>query len=127
YLIEQRYGYPVTTLRADLLRGADLSRYNVLIMPSGNYNSVLGDVTKLREWLQQGGTLVALGGASAWLADERIGLLPSKLEKREKAVIPKDAATKDAPKDALKETSATPPPAQTKETGLDKLIEPAEE
>ncbi|MEK7830864.1 MAG: peptidase M14, partial [Acidobacteriota bacterium] len=32
YLIEQRYGYPVTTIRADQLRGADLSRYNVLIL-----------------------------------------------------------------------------------------------
>jgi hypothetical protein len=123
YLIEQRYGYPVTTLRADTLRNADLSRYNVLIMPSGNYSGVFSDAAKLREWLQQGGTLVALGGASAWLADERIGLLPSKLEKREKPATPKEPA----PKDALKEAAPTPPPAQAKEVSLDKLIEPLEE
>jgi hypothetical protein len=132
YLIEQRYGYPVTTLRADMLRGADLSRYNVLIMPSGNYSSVLSDVTKLREWLQQGGTLVSLGGASAWLADEKVGLLPSKLEKREKAGAVKEQSKEVNPvaKDGTKDAAGASPaqsPAPIKEVNLDKLIEPTEE
>jgi hypothetical protein len=119
YLIEQRYGYPVTTIRADMLRAADLSKYNVLIMPSGNYGTALSDVTKLREWIQAGGTLVTLGAASAWLTEERVNLLPVKLEKREKA-----EAAKDEKKDVAKTDTAAAPPQKDP---IAKAIEPAEE
>lgn len=108
YTIEQRYGYPVTTLRADMLRGVDLSKYNVLLMPNSNgLSSVLGDATKLREWVQQGGTLITFGGSTSWLTDERVNLLPSKLEKREKA-----GAAKDAGKDVAQEQSKAASEAQ---------------
>ncbi|MBI1765073.1 MAG: peptidase M14 [Acidobacteria bacterium] len=132
YLIEQRYGYPVTTLRGEQLRQADLSKYNVLILPNSfGLGSVLSDGVKLREWVQQGGTLIAFGGSSAWLADEKVGLLPSKLEKRDKPAAAKDQAgdqSKDAKKDAAAITT-TQPPAPAKDTAnpVDKAIEPAEE
>lgn len=122
YLIEQRYGYPVTAIRGEQLRQTDLSKYNVLIMPNSfGLGSVLSDVSKLREWVQQGGTLVAFGGSSAWLADDKVGLLPSKVEKRDKAGAVKDEAKKDA--------VAAPVSAQTKDAAnpVDKAIEPAEE
>jgi hypothetical protein len=137
YLIEQRYGYPVTTIRGEQLRQADLSKYNVLILPNSfGLGSVLSDAVKLREWVQQGGTLVAFGGSSAWLAEERIGLLPSKVERRDKpgaTPIAKDDAKKDdAKKDAPISSTATTTAAQTKETTalpnpVDRAIEPTEE
>jgi hypothetical protein len=120
YMIEQRYGYPVTTIRADMLRQVDLSKYNVLILPSGNYGTVLGDVTKLREWIQAGGTLVTLGAASAWLTEERVNLLPVKLEKRER-----EGGGKDANKPAENKDAA--PPVKDAAAAIAKAIEPAEE
>ncbi len=130
YLIEQRYGYPVTTIRGEQLRQTDLSKYNVLVMPNSfGMAGVLSDVTKLREWVQQGGTLVAFGGSSAWLADEKVGLLPSKLEKREKAGAPAANAAKDQPADAKKEPAKDAAPVQPKDTAnpVDKAIEPGDE
>ncbi len=121
YMIEQRYGYPVTAIRADMLRTADLSKYNVLILPSGNYASAFSDVAKLREWIQAGGTLVTLGAASAWLTDEKVGLLPGKLEKREKA-----DASKDKDKDAAK-AEPKPEALPALKDPVAKAIEPAEE
>lgn len=87
YVLEQRYGVPVTTIRTEQLRFADLNRYNVLILPDGSrggYSSALGDAAKIKDWVRAGGTLVAIGDAAAFLSDDKIGLLPSKLERREK-------------------------------------------
>ncbi len=88
YLLEQRYGYPVTTIRADQMRTVDLSRYNVIILPDSlsGYTAVFGDGAGLREWAQRGGVLIGIAGAINWLTDEKVGLLASKREKREKVV-----------------------------------------
>jgi len=127
YLIEQRYGYPVTTVRTEQLRGLDLSRYNVLILPdtSAGYTAALGEVNKLREWVQGGGTLVALGGATAWLTEERINLLPTKRERRSKA------GGKEEKKEETKEKTEPMPQGRADEpardASLEKALEPAEE
>lgn len=112
YLIEQRYGYPVTTIRAEQLRGMDLSRYNVLILPDtfGGYTGQLGDGASVREWVQRGGTLIGIGGATSWLADDKVNLLATKREKREKI----------DPKAEKKEEAVKTDP-------VEKAIEPADE
>ncbi|MEY4167861.1 MAG: hypothetical protein RIR52_1685 [Acidobacteriota bacterium] len=86
YVIERQFGYPVTTIRADQLRLADLSRYNVIILPDSfsGYSAQLGDGAPIREWVQRGGVLIGVAGAVNWLADEKISLLAIKREKREK-------------------------------------------
>lgn len=131
YLIEQRYGYPVTTIRTEQLRQFDLNRYNVLILPDGNYTQQLGDGAWLRDWISKGGVLIGLAGATNWLSEERVNLLPTKREKREKAEAkgekkdggeqPKDQA-KDQSKDQAKDQTQT----QTKDP-VEKAIEPADE
>ncbi len=120
YLIEQRYGYPVTTIRAEQLRGADLSRYNVLILPDtfGGYSQQLGEGAGLREWVQRGGTLIGIGGATAWLADEKVNLLATKREKREKSGSPATVQERTEAKDAEAKTSTDP---------VEKAIEPTDE
>ncbi len=110
YLVEQRYGYPVTTIRTDQLRFSDLSKYNVLVLPDGNYSQMLGDGASLREWVQRGGTLIGVAGATNWLADEKVNLLATKREKREKP----------DPKGEKKDDASKPDP-------VEKAIEPADE
>ena len=123
YLIEQKFGYPVTTIRTEQIGSADLSKYNVLILPEGSrsgYSQMLNP-SKLREWCSNGGTLITIGEAAAWAADDKIGLLGTKLEKR-KRVDAKPAETKAESKDGKV-------PVQPEETakGIDKTIEPDDE
>jgi len=71
YVLEQRYGYPVTIIRAETLSRADLSRYQVLILPDawGSYDAALA--APLRQWVQRGGTLVGIGsGADLMMAGD---------------------------------------------------------
>jgi hypothetical protein len=83
YVIEREFGYPVTVIRTSQLRGADLSRYDVLLLPDGgNYRSVLGadGVANLRGWVRRGGVLVGLGGAVDMMAHPETELLGSRRE-----------------------------------------------
>ncbi len=71
YLLEQEYGLSVTAVHARALGRAELDRYNVVVLPSGAYGAALGAAAeRLQEWVSTGGTLVALGEASLWLAAE---------------------------------------------------------
>ncbi len=80
FVIEQQMGYPVTAIRSRHLKTADLSHYHVLILPSGNYESTLGKsgAENLSHWVERGGVLITLGGATRYAADA--GLLETKLE-----------------------------------------------
>ncbi len=88
YLLEQVYHVPVTLIHGLQLAGADLSRYNVLILPDGGfgpgYDAILGErgASRIKEWVQQGGTLIAFGAATRWLTGEKVGLLASQRELR---------------------------------------------
>ncbi len=109
YAIERFFGYPVTVVRTASLGQADLSRFDVLVLPEaarGGYMRVLGEenARRLAPWVRDGGTLIAVGEAADFLAGEKVALLASKAEKRggdgggDKG---KDAA-KDKPKDETK-------------------------
>jgi hypothetical protein len=71
WTLEQRYRLPFTTLSIDAVGGADLTRYNVIIIPPGSAGTIqarLGRGAALRTWVQNGGTLIAMGGSAAWVA-----------------------------------------------------------
>ena len=71
YVLEQRYGYPVTIIRTASLQRADLSRYQVLILPDawGSYDAALAG--SLRQWVQRGGVLIGIGsGADLMMAGD---------------------------------------------------------
>ena len=79
YVLEQRYGIPFTPVSTQWLAGGDLSRVNVIIIPSGSsgtLNRLVGKegADRLRDWVRNGGTLVTFGGASVWAARENINL-----------------------------------------------------
>ena len=71
--------------------------------------------------MQRGGTLIGIGGATSWLADERVNLLATKREKRERGT---SAAAKEKPdtKDA-KDAEQT----KVQPDVIEKAIEPADE
>lgn len=63
FVLEQRLGLPVTPIRTARLARADLSDYDVLLVPEGDPASVLGDAGQraIRSFVQRGGVLVAVG------------------------------------------------------------------
>jgi hypothetical protein len=91
FTLERRLGYPFTALKAEMVRNADLSRYNVIVLPHGNpatYQEVLGDqgAAKLRRWTQDGGTLVLVKGAAAMATRKGIEWTSSTLKRDEAQV-----------------------------------------
>ena len=78
YAFDQRFGYPVTTVAASNLAGL-LPNFDVVVIPSvgaGALDNTLGEAGRnaLGAWVRNGGVLVTLDGATAWLAGERTGL-----------------------------------------------------
>lgn len=89
FVIERQFDYPVTPIRVDRLRNANLNRYQVLILPlmSGSgYESALGEsgIQNLKDWVRDGGVLIGLGNATSFLADPDVELLAVR---RERAVL----------------------------------------
>jgi hypothetical protein len=80
HLLDQRYGMTVSLLEATDLGRFDLSKYGTLILPDGNYASLSGSATQnIRQWVQEGGTLILLEGAVQWAAGQqlaKVSILP---------------------------------------------------
>ncbi len=69
------------------LRRANLDKYNVIVIPEawgGGIEDVLGDAVKrkLKRWIEEGGTLIAMGSAATALADTSVGLSKVKLRRQ---------------------------------------------
>ncbi|MEN1727060.1 MAG: M14 metallopeptidase family protein [Pseudomonadota bacterium] len=88
FILERQIGYPVTVIRTQTLRAADLNRFDVVILPDaspwlgGGYGGVLGGsgASMLKDWVEDGGTLVTLAGGTAWAASPNVDLLASRPE-----------------------------------------------
>ncbi len=69
HLLDQRFNMPVSIVDVDRFNAINPSRYNVIIMPSGNYNTLdKAAQEKLRTWVSGGGTLIATEDATKFLA-----------------------------------------------------------
>jgi hypothetical protein len=86
FVLERQYGYPVTVVRTQQLATADLSRFNVIILPdtAGSYTTTFGPagIQRLKAWVADGGTIVGISGAVNFLADPAMGLLAIQQEDR---------------------------------------------
>lgn len=82
FVIERQLNYPVTAIRTPMLKSVNLNDYDVLILPEGSYASTLGKqgADNLREWVQNGGVLIALGRANQFLTHADFGMLDVKRE-----------------------------------------------
>lgn len=79
YLLDSRLKTRATLLNFMDVRRTDLRKYNVLVLPStwgGSLKQVLGEngLKKLKVWVRDGGTLIALGGTANSIADSSSGL-----------------------------------------------------
>ena len=97
FVIERQFDFPVTPIRVDRLRTANLNRYQVLILPlmSGpGYEQALGEsgMENLKHWVEQGGVVIGLGNATRFLADPDVDLLAVR---RERAVVEIDAGDEE--------------------------------
>ena len=82
HVLEGRYGLPVTAIRTSALMRTRLDRYDVIVLPSGNFAGDLSeaDVGELRRWMSRGGTLITMAESARWAA--RVGLLATSTEWR---------------------------------------------
>ena len=72
HYLDQQLGYPSTTLNAQSLRISQLSEIDVLILPPGNYTAIFSqtELNELRDWVRNGGRLIAMGSATSYLANK---------------------------------------------------------
>ena len=84
HLLDRDLALRASYLDAESLAGADLRRYNVIVLPDG-ISDFSGPMKSLDAWVQSGGTLIAIGSAAGALAkDGGLGAtrtLPAALDK----------------------------------------------
>jgi hypothetical protein len=85
YVLERRYGVPVTAVRVRSLDEFELKNADVLVLPQGNYSGAIGEdlLRRLKEWIRSGGTLITLGEASRWASTDKVGLIDARPEMRD--------------------------------------------
>jgi hypothetical protein len=77
HLLDQRMNIPITHLDIPVFNRIDAGRYNTLVMVGGTYGDLNKD--KLRQWVQDGGTLIATEEAINWIIQN--GISSVKLKK----------------------------------------------
>ncbi len=85
HLLDTRFNIPVTMIPQSVVNTANISKYNVIIFPSGNFN-VINDTgkEKLKSWTQNGGVIVAFENANTCLVTAGIGKYETKKDKDER-------------------------------------------
>lgn len=101
YVLERRYGVRTSVVRAESLGRADLGRYDVIVFPSGNYSSVVGEglLERLRQWLREGGTMVTMAESTRWAT--RAELLDTVAERRGGRAEGEDPPAEDTPEQPI--------------------------
>jgi hypothetical protein len=79
HLLDYKMKMRTSVLTLQQLASADLRKYNTILLPGGESQAlsrVLGKngIGRLRTWVENGGTLVAIGSAAAFAADTASGL-----------------------------------------------------
>ncbi|MCC7398799.1 MAG: peptidase M14 [Planctomycetes bacterium] len=125
FLLEQRYGVPVTPVRSSELARVELARFTVLVLPEGNgYGRVLGKdgAEAIRDFVERGGVLITLGSATRWLMEKDVALLASTAEPRQRPkAAPADKKVNEADG---KESTAKDPAAKDGEPARQAADEP---
>jgi hypothetical protein len=101
YVLERRYGQPTVAVRASALGSAELSEFDVVVFPSGNYSEAVGSglLDELRSWISDGGTLITMANSTAWAT--RAELLSTTAERRGGRAAGTDADSGDTPEQPI--------------------------
>lgn len=86
HLLDQRYDMKVAKVETGTANRISLNRYNVIIMPSGNYGALSGD--KLKEWVSNGGTLITYQEAVQWARNAGLAFVELRRDKSEDQSTP---------------------------------------
>lgn len=93
HLLDQRFEMPATLLPVDRIAVVDLSRYNVIYMPNGNYNALgKSGADKLKAWISAGNTLIARGSSLAWLNQQEVASFTFKSEPEKDTAVQRSYA-----------------------------------
>lgn len=102
FVIERQLGYPVTAIRSKHLNTADLGQYDVLILPSGDYQQTFDQsgIDNITDWTNSGGVLITIGTATDYALNKKPGWLAVKKELAHKEVT-KNKKTKTTEKSTV--------------------------
>jgi len=104
------FRYPVTVVDPETLGDAELSGFDVIVVPDSGSRTVSGLVRgsgdALKAWVRAGGTLVAVGGGAGLLRDKDIAL-----SKASEWKAPRDREEKEKEKDSDDKEDAKKPVA----------------
>ena len=89
HFFETQLQYPITNINSSDFSRTNLSTYDVLILPSGNYSDMLNKktLTKVKKWTRAGGTVLAIGNALQSFADTDDFALKTKKSEEKKDSI----------------------------------------
>lgn len=74
HVLDTRYEIPVTLLPINVFNTTNINRYNTLIIPEGNYNSISESAKeKLKTWTQNGGLVIGFESAVNWFQSAGLG------------------------------------------------------
>ena len=76
HLLSDRFEMDISLLNITDMSRADLSRYNTIVMAGGGYGDVPTDA--VRQWVRQGGRLIALDSAVEWVVSNEMVALDEK-------------------------------------------------
>ncbi len=102
HFFEQQIQYPITQIGTDYFRTVDLKKYDVLVVPEGNYRLFdEGILESVSTWVSGGGKLIVIANALNAFADKKGFALKvyatedekTEAEKKEKELKQKDALT----------------------------------
>jgi hypothetical protein len=103
HFFEQQIKYPITHLGTGYFKSVDLTNYDVLVVPEGNYRLFdEGTLAKLTSWVSSGGRLILVGNALRSFSEKKgFSLKPytteeakKEAEKKEKAQGEQDVLTR---------------------------------
>jgi len=107
FVLERQFNYPVTPIPARLLQSADLRPFDTIVIPSGNYEFTKLPSDKLKRWVADGGTLVALDNAVSYLGsdlldvrEEYLAMDKSKQDPDDSTEKPEESKDEDASRKA---------------------------
>lgn len=99
HFFEQQIHYPFTQLGTEYVKSVDLKKFDVLVVPEGNYRlfdeAMLG---KVSDWVSNGGRLVLIANAVNSFADQKgfaLKQYPSEDAKKEAEKKEKEAKAKE--------------------------------
>jgi hypothetical protein len=115
HLVDHELQIRFSSLNINSMNWLDIDKYNVLVLPSAwggiqAYKNILGKggINRLRDWIKDGGTLIAIGGGAAFAADTSVKLSSVRLRRQ---VLDKIAEYEEAVKS---EKAAVKPTVDTK-------------